>query len=98
MWLRKKYSIDRNVKFMDQYVHKLHLVFEIMLGVMFVVYVTGSGFEGPELYTQLFIFLAVVFAIRTVLEYLFVRKSKKHIISITYTAICFICSIVFLVM
>ncbi|WP_107838377.1 DUF4181 domain-containing protein [Metasolibacillus meyeri] len=92
LWLRKKFSIQKNEKFMDQYVNKLHFVFEILLCAFFIVNVAVRGFSGKYLYFVLFLFFGLVFAIRVVMEYVFKKEQRKFIISLAYMAVCLACA------
>ena len=85
--LRKRYNIQKNEKFMDQYISRKHFIFEMFICVLFLFIVSVRGITGVPLYVILFIFIAMVFAIRAFLEYVFKRESKKYIISLTYTFI-----------
>lgn len=85
--LRKKYNIERNEKFMDQYVNRTHIIIEIWFYVMFLLLVSFKGLVGIPLYVILFIFFALIFAIRAFLELIFKRQSKRYIISLMYTGI-----------
>ena len=98
IYLRKKFNIERNVKFMDQYVNKLHFIIEMTLCIFFLFYISGGVFGGMEMYMQLFYFMAVIFALRTILEYVFARAKKRHIISVTYTSICLFVAFIFLLL
>ena len=88
--IRKKYNIQKNERFMDQYVNRSHLIVEIWLYVMFFFLITLKGIVGIQLYFLLFIFFALVFSIRTLLDYVFRRETKRHIIALVYTAVGFV--------
>lgn len=91
--LRKKFNIEKNEKFMDQYINRKHFIFEIWLCAMFLLLVSIKGIVGIPLYVLLFIFFSLVFAIRALLEYIFKKESKRHIISIAYTFVGVVTSI-----
>ena len=91
--LRKRFNIERNERFMDQYVGRKHFIFELWLIVMFLVFATLKGLEGVPRYVILFLFFAMVFAIRTLLEYVFKKQSKRHIVSLMYTGMGLIAAI-----
>lgn len=93
--LRKKFGIARNEKFMDQYVNFTHFTLEAFACVIFMTYITGTGLTGAVLYSQLFLFLAVFFGSRALMEYVYLRPKRKHLMSAGYTAVCAVCSIVF---
>lgn len=94
--LRKRLNIERNERFMDQYIGRKHLIFELWLVVMFLVFATVKGLTGIPLYVILFLFFAMVFSIRALLEYVFKKQSKRHIISIMYTVVGLIAAILIL--
>lgn len=96
MWLRKKYEIERNEKFMDQYINRTHFIVELWLVVMFLVFATLRGLQGIQLYFVLFMFFALIFAIRALLEYVFKKSSKRYIISLMYTFVGLIVAILIL--
>ena len=83
--LRSKYNIERNERFLDQYVNIKHFIFELWLIVMALFVMMGRGIEGKQFYVVLFIFFALVFAIRALFDYMFRKASKRHIISLMYT-------------
>ena len=85
--LRKKYGIEKNEKFMDQYLNRAHFLVEIWLYAMFFFLISVKGIVGIPFYFLLFIFFALIFSIRALLEYVFRRKTKRYIISLTYTAV-----------
>ncbi|WP_042473618.1 DUF4181 domain-containing protein [Bacillus ndiopicus] len=91
--LRKKFNVKKNEKFMDQYVNKAHLVFEILLSAFFIVNIAVKGFSGKYLYFLLFLFFALVFAIRVALEYIFMKEQRKFIIALAYMVVCLACAI-----
>ncbi|MFS0874926.1 DUF4181 domain-containing protein [Solibacillus isronensis] len=91
--LRKKYNIPKNEKFMDQYVGIWHFVLEVLLCLMFLSYVTINQFDEKTLYSVLFAFIMILFIIRGLLEFLFRKEKRRHIISFTYVVLCAICSI-----
>ncbi|WP_342472561.1 DUF4181 domain-containing protein [Metasolibacillus sp. FSL H7-0170] len=90
--LRKKFNIKKNEKFMDQYVHKAHFVLEMLLCAFFIANIAMQGFSGKYLYFLLFLFFALVFAIRVALEYIFMKEQRKYIISIAYVVVCLACA------
>ena len=90
--LRKKHHIPKNQKFMDQYISRTHLLVEIWLCAMFLLVVTLRNLSGIQLYVVLFIFFALVFAIRTFLDYIFRKDTKRHYISLTYTFVGLFCA------
>lgn len=85
MWLRKKFAIERNDKFMDQYINRTHFIVELWLIVMFLIFATLRGLQGIQLYFVLFIFFALIFSIRAMLEFVLKKASKRYIISLLYT-------------
>lgn len=91
--LRKKYSIQKNEKFMDQYISRTHFIVELWLCGMFLLIATLRGLYGIQLYVVLFIFFALVFAIRTFLDYAFRKETKRHYISMTYTFVGLLCAV-----
>ena len=93
LFLRKKFNIQKNERFMDQFVNKKHFLFEIFLYAMFLASVSMRGMEGKYLYIMLFLFFAVVFAIRALLEYMFRKKERKFLIAMAYLAVCFLCAL-----
>ena len=88
--LRKKYNIQKNERFMDQYVSRSHFLVEIWLYVMFFFLITLKEIVGIQLYFLLFIFFALIFSIRAMLDYVFRRETKRHIIALVYTAVGFV--------
>ena len=96
MMLRKKYQIERNEKFMDQYISKKHFIVELWLVVMFLVFATLKGLAGIPLYVVLFLFFSVVFSIRTLLDYMYRKQSKRHITSFMYTCVGLIVAVLIL--
>ena len=94
--LRKKYNIEKNEKFMDQYINRTHFIVEIWLYALLLFLITVKGLVGIPLYFMLFIFFAFICSIRAFLEFVFRRETKRHIISIAYTAIGFIAAFLIL--
>lgn len=94
--LRKKYGIEKNEKFMDQYISRSHFIVEIWMYVMFLFLVSIKDLVGIHLYFLLFIFFALVFSIRTMLDYVFRRETKRHIISLAYTVVGLVAAILIL--
>lgn len=94
--LRKKFNIEKNDKFMDQYINRTHFIVEIWLYAMFLFLISLKGTVGIQLYFLLFIFFALVNSIRALLDYVFRRKTKRHIISLVYTAVGIIAAILIL--
>ena len=92
MMLRKKYTIEKNEKFMDQYLNKAHLVLEVLACAVFMSAISINGYTGVTLYVLLFLFCAVIFVFRGAAEFIFMRPKRKHLISFTYTTICLLCS------
>lgn len=91
--LRKKFNIEKNQKFMDQYVGIWHLFLEVFLCFMFLSFVTVNVFDQKTIYALLMAFIMVLFMIRGFLEFLFRRELRRHIISFTYVALCAVCSV-----
>ncbi len=91
--LRKKYNIEKNIKFMDQYVGKWHLLLEVLLCLLFLAFVTMYAFDQKTTSILLFIFIMVLFVIRGLLEYLFRKAKKRHVISFTYVGLCAVITI-----
>ena len=85
--IRKKYDIQKNEKFMDQYINRTHFIFEIWLYGMFFFLISLKDIVGIPLYFLLFIFFALIFSIRAMLDYVFRRETKRHIIALVYTAV-----------
>lgn len=94
--LRKKYNIEKNEKFMDQYINRTHFIVEIWLYAMFLFLISLKGTVGIPLYFLLFIFFALVSSIRAMLDFVFRRETKRHIISLVYTAVGVIAAILIL--
>ena len=94
--LRKRLNIPKNERFMDQYVGRKHFIIELWLCIMFLVLVTVRQLSGIQLYVVLFLFIALVFAIRSLAEYVFRKQEKRHYISLIYTFVSLICSIMIL--
>lgn len=86
--LRKKYNIEKNVKFMDQYVGIWHLILEVFLCLSFLWFVSGNQFDQTTISFLLFAFIMILFALRGLLEILFRREKRRHIISFTYVGLC----------
>ncbi len=84
--LRKKYGIEKNERFMDQYINRTHFIVEIWLYGMLLLLVTLKGVVGIPLYFMLLIFFALIYSIRAFLEFVFKRETKRHIVSLMYTA------------
>lgn len=94
--LRKKFKIEKNERFMDQYINKAHFVFEILLCAFFIVNVAVRGFPEKYLYFLLFLFFGLVFAVRLALEYIFKKAQRKYIISLAYMIVCLACALTIL--
>ncbi|KGR81714.1 DUF4181 domain-containing protein [Lysinibacillus odysseyi] len=92
LYLRKKYKIEKNEKFTDQFVNKKHMIFEIIACVFFLAFLSASGATGKQLYFLVFLFFAMLYAIRTLLERLLYKEKKKYIVSLVYVMICLVCS------
>lgn len=92
--LRKKLNIEKNEKFMDQYLNKKHFFFEVLLGIVLLTIITANGYTGQSLYVLLFLMFSVLFVIRSAIEFVFLREKRKHIISLTYTTICLLCAFI----
>ena len=95
--LRKKFDIEKNQKFRDQYVGIGHFFLELLLCFFFLSYVTVNIFEQKLLYVMLFAFIMLLFCVRGLLEFLFRRKKRRHIISFTYVGLCALCSIAIMI-
>ena len=93
MMLRKKFTIEKNEKFMDQYLNKGHLVLEVLACAVFMSAISINGYSGVTLYVLLFLFFAVIFVFRGAVEFIFMRPKRKHLISFTYMIICLLCSV-----
>ena len=91
--LRKKYDIEKNQKFMDQYVGIWHLFLEVFLCFSFLSFVTVNLFDQTTIYALLLEFIMLLFMIRGLFEFLFRREKRRHIISFTYVALCAVCSV-----
>ena len=91
--LRKKFNIEKNEKFMDQYVGIWHFLLEIVLCFLFLSFVTVNLFDQVTLYALLFAFIMVLFIVRGLLEFWFRREKGRHIISFTYVGLCAIISV-----
>lgn len=94
--LRKKFSIEKNEKFMDQYVGKWHFLLEVVLIIMFLSYMSVDYFDQTTIYSLLFAFLMLLFALRGFFEYLFRKDKRRHILSFTYTGLCAIVTLAIL--
>ena len=94
--LRKKYNIEKNEKFMDQYINRTHFLVEIWMYGIFLLLISLKGTVGIPLYFLLFIFFSLVSSIRAMLDYVFRRETKRHIISLVYTAVGFIAAFLIL--
>lgn len=94
--LRKKYNIEKNSRFMDQYVGKWHVLLEVLLCLLFLAFVTKYVFDQKTTSILLFFFITVLFVIRGLLEYLFRKDKKRHIISFTYVGLCAVITIAIL--
>lgn len=95
--LRKKFTIEKNQKFMDQYVGIGHFFVELLLCFFFLSYVTVNLYDQKTLYALLFAFIMLLFIVRGLLEFLFRREKRRHIISFTYVGLCALCSIAILI-
>ena len=96
--LRKKFNIEKNIKFMDQYVGVWHLVLEIFLCLLFLWYMTGNAFNEGTIYSLLIAFIMVLFALRGLFEFLLKREKRRHIISFTYVGLCAFFTVAILVL
>ena len=90
LFLRKKLNIEKNEKFSDQFLNKGHMMFEILLCIVFLTTIAGNAITGKQLYILLFLFFAALYAIRALFERLLQREKRKYIISLTYVTICII--------
>ena len=88
--LRKKFNIAKNEKFSDQFLSKGHMLFELLLCVVFFTTISANTITGKQLYILLFLFFAALYAIRALFERLLQREKRKYIISLTYVTICII--------
>ena len=88
--LRKKFNIEKNEKFSDQFLSKGHMLFEILLSILFLTTISANAITGKQLYILLFLFFAILYAIRALLERLLQREKRKYIISLAYVTICII--------
>lgn len=95
--LRKKLNIEKNSKFMDQYLNKTHFFFEVIFSLIFLTVITTNGFSGKYMYILLFLFFSVLFVLRSAVEYIFLREKRKHIISFVYTFISLLCALAILI-
>ncbi|ATP39717.1 hypothetical protein CSE16_06430 [Solibacillus sp. R5-41] len=86
--LRKKFNIPKNEKFLDQYVGIWHFTLEAFLCVLFMMFMTVNLFEQKAIYVLLFAFIMFLFTLRGLLEYVFKRKNRRHILSFTYAVLC----------
>ena len=94
--LRKKYRIEKNEKFMDQYINRTHFIVELWMYAMFLLLISVKEIVGIPFYFLLFMFFALVFSIRAMLDFVFRRKTKRHIIALAYTAIGFVAAFLIL--
>ena len=90
LFLRKKFNIEKNQKFSDQFLSKGHMIFEILLCVWFLTTISINAVTGKQLYILVFLFFAGLYAIRALFERLLQREKKKYIISLSYVTICII--------
>ena len=90
LYLRKKFNIEKNEKFSDQFLSKGHMLFEILLCIVFLTTISANAIIGKQLYILLFLFFAILYAIRALFERLLQREKKKYIISLAYVTICII--------
>ena len=88
--LCKKFNIEENEKFSDQFLSKGHMLFEILLCIVFLTTISANAIIGKQLYILLFLFFAILYAIRALFERLLQREKKKYIISLAYVTICII--------
>lgn len=86
--LRKKFSIAKNEKFLDQYAGIWHFVIEAILCVLFLMFITANIFEQQVIFVLLFSFIMILFALRGLLEFLTNRNKRRHILSFTYALLC----------
>lgn len=91
--LRKKFKIEKNEKFMDQYVGIGHIFLEILLCIAFLAFITVSLFDQKTIYALLLAFIMFLFMVRGLLEFWFRREKGRHIISFTYVGLCAVCSL-----
>ena len=54
--LRKKFNIEKNEKFSDQFLSKGHMIFEILLCIVFLTTISANAIIGKQLYILLFLF------------------------------------------
>lgn len=86
--LRKKYNIEKNVKFMDQYIGFWHLILEVFLCLLFLWYMTGHLFDRGTTMVVLFAFIALLFTLRGLFEFILKREKRRHLISFMYVGLC----------
>ena len=86
--LRKKYNIEKNVKFMDQYIGLWHLLLEVFLCLLFLWYMTVHLFDRGTTMSLLFAFIALLFSLRGLFEYILKREKRRHLISFMYVGLC----------
>ncbi|MGN7476434.1 DUF4181 domain-containing protein [Solibacillus silvestris] len=91
--LRKKFNIEKNEKFMDQYVGIWHFASELILCFLFLSFITVNLFDQTTIYALLFAFIMILFMLRGLFEFWFRREKRKHILSFTYVTLCAICSV-----
>ena len=91
--LRKKFNIEKNEKFMDQYVGIWHLFLEVFLCFAFISFMTVNVFDQTTIYALLFVFIMLLFMIRGFFEFLLRRDKRRHILSFTYVGLCAVCSV-----
>lgn len=91
--LRKKFNIEKNEKFMDQYVGVWHLILEIFLCFSFLAFTTMYRFDQATLYALLLAFIMIIFMFRGFFEFLFKREMRRHYLSFTYVGFCALCSV-----
>lgn len=90
--LRKKFNIEKNQKFMDQYVGIWHLFLEGILCVFFLLFITLNLFDQGTIYAFLFAFIMLLFIVRGLLEFWFRNDKKRHVLSFTYVGLCAVIS------
>lgn len=93
LMLRNSFKIERNQKFSDQFINRKHMIFEIVSYILLLIVVSSGVYVEKQLYVILFLFFAVVYVIRTLLEYVFLKEKKRYIITLMYVCISIICSI-----
>lgn len=72
--------------------YKLFIVIGVMVAILFFFFV---NYDGPNLYIGSGVLLVLLFGVRSIFEWRYIRSSQKHVVSIWMMAISLVGTIIY---